>query len=91
VVTESSFGIGFDYYIALNLERHYLVKREDKITERAMVRMEAQPGEFKIVTITWKEVWRTGFAEFDLGNRREKVPFRLKSGLEAAIEQETLV
>lgn len=91
VITESSFGIGFDYYIALNLEHHYSVKREDKIIERAMVRMEAQPGEIKIAKIIWKEVWRTGYAEFDLGYRREKVPFRLKSGLEPAIEQETLV
>jgi hypothetical protein len=87
---ETSFGIGFDYYIFLNLERHFSVKREDKITERVMVRMEAQPGEVKIYTIIWKEVWRTGYAEFDLGARREKVPFRLKSGLEPEIKQETL-
>lgn len=85
---ETSFGIGFDYYISLNLERHFLVKHEDKITERAMVRMEAQPGEYKIYTIIWKEVWHTGYAEFDLGTRREKVPFRLKSSLEAEIRQE---
>jgi hypothetical protein len=90
VNTETSFGIGFDYYTSLNLERHFSVKRDDKITERIMVRMEAQPGEVKIYTIIWKEVWRTGYAEFDLGTRREKVVFRLKSGLEPEIKQETL-
>jgi hypothetical protein len=86
---ETSFGVGFDYYITLNLERHFSVKHEDKIIDRVMVRMESKPGEVKIYTIIWKEVWRTGYAEFDLGSRREKVPFRLKSGLEPEIKQET--
>lgn len=87
---ETSFGIGFDYYVLLNLETHFSVKQEDKITERIMVRMEARPGEFKIYRITWKEVWIAGKAEFELGDRREKVPFRLKSGLEPDIKQEII-
>jgi hypothetical protein len=91
ITTESSFGIGFDYYISLNLERYFSVKHEDKITERIMVRMEAQPGEVKIYTIIWKEVWRSGYAEFDLGSRRERIAFKLKSGLEPDIKQEALV
>jgi hypothetical protein len=90
VETETSFGIGFDYYISLNLQRRFSVKQEDKLIERIMVRMEAQPGEFKIYTIIWKEVWVTGHAEFEMANRREKVPFRLKSGLEPEIKQEIL-
>jgi hypothetical protein len=91
VISGVNYGIGFDYYIALNLERSFGIKREDKLTERIMVRMEAQPGEVKIYSITWKEVWITGHAEFDLGVRREKIPFRLKSGLEPEIKQEIIV
>lgn len=91
VSIETSFGIGFDYYIFLNLERHFSVKHQDKLTERIMVRMEALPGEVKIYTIIWKEVWRTGYAEFALGARRENIPFRLKSDLEPEIKQETLI
>jgi len=88
VDSEISFRTGFDYYVSLNLERHFGIRQEEKIAERIMVRMEAQPGEFKIYTIVWKEVWITGTAEFELGKRREKVPFRLKSGLEPEIRQE---
>jgi hypothetical protein len=89
--TETSFGVGFDYYIALNLETRYGVNREDKISERVMLRMEAQPGEHKAYTIIWKEVWITGYGVFDMGNNRnEKIRFRLKSGLEADIRQERL-
>lgn len=87
---ETSFGVGYDYYISLNLERRFGIKQEEKISERIMVRMEAQPGEFKIYTIVWKEVWITGHAEFDLSDRREKVIFRVKSGLEPEIKQEIL-
>lgn len=90
VTSEVSFGVGIDYYISVNLETHFGINREDKISERIMVRMEAEPGEHKIYTITWKEVWIIGHAEFDMGDRREKVRFRLKSGLEPNIKQEVL-
>jgi len=90
VHADVSFGVGYDYYVVLNLETRFGIKREDKIIERIMVRMEAAPGEFKIYTIIWKEVWVKGYAEFDMGNHREKIPFRLKSGLEPEIKQEML-
>lgn len=91
IQTETSFGIGIDYYISLNLETRYGVTQEDNISERIMVKMEAQPGEYKIYTITWKEVWIKGHAVFEMGDsRHQKIPFRLKSGLEPHITQEII-
>jgi hypothetical protein len=90
VTADVSFGVGYDYYVTLNLEAQLGIKHEDKISERIMLRMEAAPGEFKIYTIIWKEIWVRGIAEFDFGGHREKVPFHLKSGLEPEIKQELL-
>ncbi|MCB2178768.1 hypothetical protein KQH61_05085 [bacterium] len=89
VQVDFSFGIGLDYYITLGLESHFGVKQEDVLTERITVRMEANPKENKIYTIHWKEVWIAGYAVFDVdGRSTEKIPFRLKSGLEPEINQE---
>lgn len=91
ITTETSYGIGYDYYIALNLQRKYGLSQSQKLVERITIRMEALPNELKIYKVIWKEVWRTGYAEFDFGNHREKVPFKLKSSLEPEIQQETLI
>jgi len=90
LTTETSFGIGFDYYVHTNLERRYGVVQGEKLSQRALVRIQAAPGEFKVYEIVWKEVWVAGDAEFELGTQKKVVPFRPKSALEFEIRQEVI-
>lgn len=88
VEIDASFGIGIDYYIRTNIESRFGLTREQRISESVKVTMEAEPGEHKEYIISWKEVISVGFALFDVNGVREKVPFRLKSGLIPVIRQE---
>jgi len=64
--------------------------REQRISESVKVTMTAEPGEYKEYLISWKEVISVGFALFDVNGVREKVPFRLKSGLIPVIQQKII-
>jgi len=87
---DTSFGVGIDYYIKVNLEGKFGLTKEHKISERVQVSMEAEPGEHKEYVITWKEVTTSGYAVFEVNNDKQRVPFHLTSGLIPDIRQETI-
>lgn len=87
---EASFGIGLDYWIATNLEARFGLTKEQRISERVTVSMEASPGEHIEYQILWKEVVVAGDAIFEINGIKEKVPFKLKSNLIPDIRHELI-
>lgn len=87
---ETTFGIGLDYWIAVSLETRFGLTREQRISETVKVSMEAAPGEHIEYLISWKEVTTSGDAIFEINGVREKVPFRLKSGLIPEVRYEVI-
>lgn len=87
---ETSFGIGLDYWIAVNLETRFGLSREQRIAETIKVSMEASPGEHIEYCIVWKEVIVIGEAIFEISGVKERIPFRLKSGLIPEVEHELI-
>ena len=90
ISVETTFGIGLDYWIAVNLETHSGLTREQRISETIKVSMEAGPGEYVEYLISWKEVITSGTAIFEIGGVKESVPFRLKSGLTPEVRYELI-
>ncbi|RLA94209.1 MAG: hypothetical protein DRG83_20015 [Deltaproteobacteria bacterium] len=87
---ETSFGIGLDYWIAINLEAKFGLTEEQRISESVKVSMEASPGEHIEYRITWKEVTTVGDAIFEISGVKERVPFRLKSSLVPEVSHEVI-
>lgn len=81
ISVETTFGIGLDYWIAVNLETRFGLTHEQRISEAVKVSMEATPGEHIEYLISWKEVTTSGDAIFEINGVKEKIPFKLKSGL----------
>lgn len=87
---DASFGIGLDYWITSSLETRFGLVKEQKVSEKVKVSMEASPGEHIEYQILWKEVTVVGEAIFDINGVKERIPFRLKSNLIPDVRHEVI-
>jgi len=91
VNVEASLGIGVDYYIQASIESRFGLAKEQRISETIKITMEAKPGVHKEYIINWTEITTRGYAILEVSGVRERIPFRLKSGLVPSIHQRMVV
>jgi len=93
---ETTAGIKFDFPVGIwlaivpELQTKYGYEQGQIETKTVEYEMAVEPKTRVTYTITWQEVWQTGFAEILSGNDTILVPYRAKSYLVYKVDSEPL-